>query len=41
LNRIDEVIVFHELQLSEVVQIVDLLIRRVADQLDAQASASS
>jgi len=36
LNRIDEVIVFHELQLSEVVQIVDLLIRRVADQLEAQ-----
>ncbi|HVB01804.1 MAG TPA: AAA family ATPase, partial [Acidimicrobiales bacterium] len=36
LNRIDEVIVFHELQLSEVVQIVDLLIRRVAGQLEVQ-----
>ena len=36
LNRIDEVIVFHELQLSEVVQIVDLLIRRVSQQLEVQ-----
>jgi ATP-dependent Clp protease ATP-binding subunit ClpC len=36
LNRIDEVIVFHELQISEVVQIVDLLIRRVSMQLEVQ-----
>ncbi len=34
LNRIDEVIVFHELALDEVVEIVDLLIRRVREQLD-------
>ena len=36
LNRIDEVIVFHELLLEEVVQIVDLLIKRVRDQLQGQ-----
>ena len=36
LNRIDEVIVFHELAMEEVVQIVDLMIRRLADQLDSQ-----
>jgi ATP-dependent Clp protease ATP-binding subunit ClpC len=36
LNRIDEVIVFHELSLAEVVQIVDLLIRRVREQLEGQ-----
>ncbi len=36
LNRIDEVIVFHELQLEEVVQIVDLMIRRVREQLESQ-----
>jgi len=36
LNRIDEVIVFHELVMDEVVQIVDLMIRRLADQLDSQ-----
>jgi ATP-dependent Clp protease ATP-binding subunit ClpC len=36
LNRIDEVIVFHELQLDEVVEIVDLLIRRVTAQLEVQ-----
>jgi len=36
LNRIDEVIVFHELVMGEVVQIVDLMIRRLADQLDSQ-----
>ncbi len=35
LNRIDEVIAFHELQIAEVVQIVDLLIRRVAEQLES------
>ena len=36
LNRIDEIIVFHELVMEEVVQIVDLMIRRLADQLDSQ-----
>jgi len=36
LNRIDEVIVFHELVMEEVVQIVDLMIRRLSDQLDSQ-----
>jgi ATP-dependent Clp protease ATP-binding subunit ClpC len=36
LNRIDEVIVFHELSRDEVTQIVDLMIRRVRDQLDGQ-----
>jgi ATP-dependent Clp protease ATP-binding subunit ClpC len=36
LNRIDEVIVFHELSRDEVTQIVDLMIRRVRDQLDSQ-----
>ncbi|MGH9177914.1 MAG: AAA family ATPase, partial [Acidimicrobiales bacterium] len=36
LNRIDEVIVFHELSREEVTQIVDLMIRRVRDQLEGQ-----
>ena len=36
LNRIDEVIVFHELTIDEVVEIVDLMIRRVRDQLEGQ-----
>jgi ATP-dependent Clp protease ATP-binding subunit ClpC len=36
LNRIDEVIVFHELSLNEVIEIVDLLIRRVREQLENQ-----
>ncbi len=36
LNRIDEVIVFHELSKPEVTQIVDLMIARVATQLEAQ-----
>ncbi len=39
LNRIDEVIVFHELQISEVVEIVELLVKRVIDQLEAQGIA--
>jgi len=37
LNRIDEVIVFHELTPEEVKEIVDLLLRRVREQLQAQA----
>ena len=36
LNRIDEVIVFHELAKSEVVQMVDLMTKRLAGQLEAQ-----
>jgi ATP-dependent Clp protease ATP-binding subunit ClpC len=36
LNRIDEVIVFHELTRPEVHSIVDLMIRRVAEQLRSQ-----
>jgi ATP-dependent Clp protease ATP-binding subunit ClpC len=36
LNRIDEVIVFHELSRDEVTEIVDLMIRRVRDQLESQ-----
>src|SRR4029453_18118462 len=36
LNRIDEVIVFHELSKDEVIQIVDLMMRRVAVQLESQ-----
>ena len=36
LNRIDEVIVFHELSQDEVTQIVDLMVRRVANQLQGQ-----
>jgi ATP-dependent Clp protease ATP-binding subunit ClpC len=37
LNRIDEVIVFHELTMDEVKEIVDLLLRRVRTQLESQA----
>jgi ATP-dependent Clp protease ATP-binding subunit ClpC len=36
LNRIDEVIVFHELSKEEVTQIVDLMIRRLQGQLEGQ-----
>jgi ATP-dependent Clp protease ATP-binding subunit ClpC len=36
LNRIDDVIVFHELSLAEVTQIVDLMVARVGRQLEAQ-----
>jgi ATP-dependent Clp protease ATP-binding subunit ClpC len=36
LNRIDDVIVFHELTMDEVVAIVDMLIPRVAVQLEGQ-----
>ncbi|HEY5579493.1 MAG TPA: ATP-dependent Clp protease ATP-binding subunit, partial [Acidimicrobiia bacterium] len=37
LNRIDEVIVFHELTQAEVTQIVDLMLARVREQLKSQA----
>ena len=36
LNRIDEVIVFHELTKDEVTEIIDLMIRRVREQLESQ-----
>jgi ATP-dependent Clp protease ATP-binding subunit ClpC len=36
LNRIDEVIVFHELAKHEVTQMVDLMIKRLAEQLESQ-----
>ena len=36
LNRIDEVIVFHELAKAEVVQMVDLMLKRLTSQLEAQ-----
>ena len=37
LNRIDEVIVFHELTMDEVKAIVDLMLERVREQLQSQA----
>ncbi|HKN38397.1 MAG TPA: ATP-dependent Clp protease ATP-binding subunit, partial [Acidimicrobiia bacterium] len=36
LNRIDEVIVFHELSREEVTQIVELMVRRIREQLEGQ-----
>jgi ATP-dependent Clp protease ATP-binding subunit ClpC len=36
LNRIDDVIVFHELSIDEVIQIADLLLQRTKDQLGLQ-----
>ncbi|HEX5615879.1 MAG TPA: ATP-dependent Clp protease ATP-binding subunit [Acidimicrobiia bacterium] len=36
LNRLDEIIVFHELTPDEVTEIVDLLIKRVSTQLESQ-----
>jgi ATP-dependent Clp protease ATP-binding subunit ClpC len=39
LNRIDEVIVFHELSRDEVMEIVDLKLARTADQLATQGLA--
>ena len=36
LNRLDEIIVFHELTVDEIKQIVDLLLARVHEQLSAQ-----
>ncbi|MFL2696906.1 MAG: ATP-dependent Clp protease ATP-binding subunit [Acidimicrobiales bacterium] len=36
LNRVDEVIVFHELSKSEVTEIVDLMVARVTVQLESQ-----
>jgi ATP-dependent Clp protease ATP-binding subunit ClpC len=39
LNRIDDTIVFHELTQEEVTQIVDLMTRRVREQLESQGLA--
>jgi ATP-dependent Clp protease ATP-binding subunit ClpC len=36
LNRIDDVIVFHELTKVEVTEIIDLMVKRLRDQLEAQ-----
>ncbi len=36
INRLDEIIVFHELSMDELKQIVDLMLERVREQLDAQ-----
>ncbi|MHB0998142.1 MAG: ATP-dependent Clp protease ATP-binding subunit [Armatimonadota bacterium] len=36
LNRVDEVIVFHSLTASQIMEIVDLMLKRVNDQLKAQ-----
>ena len=36
LNRIDDTVVFHELSKPEITEIVDLLIKRVANQLESQ-----
>jgi len=37
LNRIDEIIVFHELNMAEVKEIVDLLLQRIRDQLESKS----
>ena len=39
LNRIDDVIVFHELSRDEVTEIIDLMIRRIRQQLESQGLA--
>ncbi len=39
LNRIDDTIVFHELSRAEVVQIVDLMMKRLRSQLESQGLA--
>jgi len=36
INRLDEIIVFHELSMDELKQIVDLMLERVREQLDSQ-----
>ncbi len=36
LNRLDEVIVFHELTHEEILQIVDMLMKRVLEQMESQ-----
>ena len=41
LNRIDEVIVFHKLESAEILQVVDLLMKRVREEMGSTASSSS
>ena len=41
LNRVDEVVVFHELSKDEVTEIVDLMLERLRGQLEGQERASS
>jgi transposase-like protein len=41
LNRIDDVIVFHELSKDEITEIIDLYMRRCASSWSRRASASS
>jgi ATP-dependent Clp protease ATP-binding subunit ClpC len=36
INRLDEIIVFHELAMDELKQIVDLMLERVREQLESQ-----
>jgi ATP-dependent Clp protease ATP-binding subunit ClpC len=36
INRLDEIIVFHELTMEELKQIVDLMLQRVHEQLESQ-----
>ncbi len=38
LNRIDEIIVFHKLEKSEILQIVDLMMKRLRDQMSVHGS---
>ena len=40
LNRIDETIVFHELSRAEVIEMVDLMLKRLTGQLEGQVSGS-
>ena len=39
LNRIDEIIVFHKLEKSEILQIVDLMMKRLRDQMALHGAA--
>ena len=38
LNRIDEIIVFHKLEKSEILQIVDLMMKRLRDQMSVHGA---
>src|SRR5207344_977658 len=39
LNRIDEIIVFHKLEKEEILQIVDLMMKRLRDQMSVHGAA--
>jgi ATP-dependent Clp protease ATP-binding subunit ClpC len=39
LNRIDEIIVFHKLEREEILQIVDLMMKRLRDQMSIHGAA--